>query len=80
MNKINSSSYQSGKLIVDKIRMMGFNINPLPVPFKITCINCNNTFEMIKMEGMCTSCNMVYGVTPCHSHSSEFAQPAGVKY
>jgi len=25
-------------------------------------------------------CDMIYGVTPCHSHSSEFVKAAGIKY
>ena len=75
-----SGEHESGKEIVDKIRMMGFNKSPLSVALEIKCSNCGKTFEMELMESECPSCNMVYGVTPCHAHSSEFVKAAGVKY
>jgi len=75
-----SGAFDSGKQIVDKIRMMGFNHNPLAVVFEINCSNCDNTFQMEKLEATCSSCGMVYGVTPCHSHSAEFVKAAGVNY
>jgi len=75
-----SGTLESGKQIVDKIRMMGFNHNPLATPLEIECSNCDDVFSMDKMETMCPSCNMVYGVTPCHAHSAEFVKAAGVNY
>ncbi|MCP4723140.1 MAG: hypothetical protein GY860_27115 [Desulfobacteraceae bacterium] len=75
-----SGAYESGKEIVDKIRMMGFNTTPLDPTLKIDCSNCHTPFQMEVMESQCPSCGMVYGVTPCHSHSSEFAKAAGVNY
>lgn len=75
-----SGAYESGKEIVDKIRMMGFNATPLASALEIDCSNCDNHFQMEIMESQCPSCGMVYGVTPCHSHSSEFAKAAGVNY
>jgi len=75
-----SGAFESGKQIVDKIRMMGFNMSLLGTPFKINCSNCNTIFQMETMESQCPSCDMVYGVTPCHSHSAEFVKAAGVKY
>ena len=75
-----SGAYESGKEIIDKIRMMGFNKSPLPVFLEIKCSNCDNTFQMEYMESACPSCFMVFGVTPCHSHSAEFVKAAGVKY
>ncbi len=75
-----SGNIESGKHIVDKIRMMGFNNNKLPVAFEISCRNCDNLFRMEMMETMCPSCGMVYGVTPCHAHSAEFVKAAGVNY
>ncbi len=74
-----SDNLESGKQIVEKIRMMGFN-NKLPVAFEIRCSNCDNLFLMEMMETMCYSCGMVYGVTPCHSHSAQFVKAAGVNY
>ncbi len=75
-----SGSFESGKQIVDKIRMMGFNTSTLAVTFKMNCTNCDAVFTMKTMESACPSCGMVYGVTPCHSHSSEFVKAAGVGY
>lgn len=75
-----SASFQSGKDIVDKIRMMGFNRSPLGAPLRISCTNCHTTFLMEYMESSCPRCGMVFGVTPCHSHSAEFVKAAGVNY
>jgi hypothetical protein len=75
-----SGTFESGKQIVDKIRMMGFNASPLATSLEIHCTNCDTVFQMEFMEGECPSCQMVYGVTPCHSHSSQFVKAAGVKY
>jgi Zn finger protein HypA/HybF involved in hydrogenase expression len=75
-----SGHSESGKQIVDKIRLMGFNTRTLPVALEISCSYCDNQFQMEMMETRCPSCGMVYGVTPCHSHSAEFVQAAGVNY
>ncbi len=75
-----SGTFESGKQIVDKIRMMGFNNSPLATTLEINCSNCDNVFQMEQMESKCPACNMVYGVTPCHSHSVKFVKPAGVNY
>ncbi len=75
-----SDTFQTGKQIVDKIRTMGFNVNPLGAELKIKCTNCDTAFLMAYMEAQCPSCKMVYGVTPCHSHSAQFVKAAGVNY
>ncbi len=75
-----SGSFDSGQEIVDKIRMMGFNTSPVAAPFNINCTNCDTSFKMENMETTCPSCGMVFGVTPCHSHSSQFVKPAGINY
>ena len=75
-----SGSFESGKQIVDKIRMMGFNSNPVEVAFEMNCSNCEGVFQMEHMESACPSCGMVYGVTPCHSNSAQFVKAAGVGY
>ena len=75
-----SDAFQSGKQIVDKIRAMGFNANPLGAELNIKCTNCDTEFEMAHMESQCPTCKMVYGVTPCHSHSAQFVKAAGVNY
>lgn len=75
-----SGAHESGKEIVDKIRMMGFNKSPVATALEIDCTNCDEVFQMEYMESQCPSCGMVYGVTPCHSHTAEFVKAAGVKY
>ena len=75
-----SDAFQTGKQIVDKIRTMGFNVNPLGAELKIKCTNCDAEFLMVYMEAQCPSCKMVYGVTPCHSHSAQFVKAAGINY
>jgi rubrerythrin len=75
-----SAEFQSGKQIVDKIRAMGFNTSPLGAELKFKCTNCDSVFQMTHMESQCPSCSMVYGVTPCHSHSTQFVKAAGVNY
>lgn len=75
-----SGAFESGKQIVDKIRMMGFNKSPVATSLEIDCTNCDAVFQMEYMESQCPSCGMVYGVTPCHSHAAEFVKAAGVKY
>jgi Zn finger protein HypA/HybF involved in hydrogenase expression len=75
-----SGAHESGKEIVDKIRKMGFNKSPVANTLEIDCTNCDEVFQMEFMESQCPSCGMVYGVTPCHSHTVEFVKAAGVKY
>ena len=43
-------SFQSGKDVVDKIRMMGFNVNPLGAPLDIKCTNCDKNFKKTLFE------------------------------
>jgi len=69
-----------GRQVVDKIRKMGFNKSPISVALNINCSHCDTVFEMNRMETQCPGCRMVYGVTPCHSHSAEFVAPAGIDY
>lgn len=75
-----SGSFQNGKEVVDKVRMMGFSNQYMPMPFSIKCVECEATFEMSTHEGVCPNCNMVYGVTPCHSFDPENIMAAGKNY
>ena len=75
-----SGTFESGKQIINKIKNMGFNTNFLGTPLEIYCSNCDTVFQMETMEAQCPPSNMVYGVTPCHSHSAQFVKAAGVKY
>jgi Zn finger protein HypA/HybF involved in hydrogenase expression len=54
-----SGSFLSGKQIVDKIRMMGFNKNLLAAPLKIDCFNCDTIFQMETMKSQCPACNRI---------------------
>ncbi len=74
-----SSSFSNGKDIINKLRMMGFSDNLMPLPMDIKC-ECGNIFEMETFEAKCEKCNMVYGVTPCHAFDSENVMPAGINY
>ena len=75
-----SGSFASGTQVVDKVRAMGFNIQPMPMPMMISCANCSNDFQMYCFEGKCPDCNMVFGVTPCHAFDPANVVPAGIDY
>ena len=75
-----SGSFGDGKMVVDKVRAMGFSSQFMPVPLKMTCSACSTGFEMEHFEERCPACGMVFGVTPCHSHDPEAVQAAGVGY
>lgn len=75
-----SGSFTSGAQVVDKVRAMGFNAQPMPMPLSIDCGNCSGSFEMICFEGRCPSCGMVYGVTPCHAFDPVNVMAAGINY
>jgi len=55
-----SGDHESGKQIVDKIRMMGFNSSPLEAPLEITCTNCDTIFQNITSLGI--SPDGTYGI------------------
>lgn len=74
-----SGSFQNGKQVVDKVRMMGFSDGALPIPLDITC-ECGTTFQMEFFEDECPNCKMVFGVTPCSSHDPSKVQAAGIDY
>lgn len=75
-----TGSFDSGKQVVDKIRMMGFNTRPMPMPVEIECVECRNIFEMTHLETKCPHCGMVYGVTPCSTAYPDRIKAAGVNY
>ncbi len=74
-----SGSFETGKQVVDKVRMMGFAAGLLPMSHTISC-SCGNSFEMEYFEDKCPHCNMVYGVTPCSSHDPALVKAAGIDY
>ena len=75
-----SGQFMTGKEIADKVRMMGFDNMPMTVPLNISCENCTKSFKMETMVSRCPHCEMVYAVTPCHSHSADSVLPAGIRY
>ncbi|MCF7931467.1 MAG: hypothetical protein K9L02_08170 [Acholeplasmataceae bacterium] len=68
-----------GKAIVDKVRQVKVGQGILEVPHLMTC-ECGNGFYMVHYEEKCPVCGMVYGVTPCSSHTKENIKPAGINY
>ena len=75
-----SGSFESGKEVVDKVRMMGFSNLYMPMPMEIECVECEQSFEMNTFEDKCPHCNMVYGVTPCHAFDLSNVKAAGINY
>lgn len=74
-----SGSFESGKQVVDKVRMMGFSSQYMPVPLRMKC-ECGHTFDMMTFEDQCPECGMVFGVTPCHAFDPDNVMTAGVGY
>lgn len=75
-----SGSFENGKQVVDKVRMMGFAEQFMPMPLEVKCVECGNEFEMMHFEDSCPKCRMVYGVVPCHAFDPENIQAAGINY
>ncbi len=75
-----AGSFENGKQVVDKIRIMGFADQYMPIPMNIICQECRQEFIMEQYEGKCPNCNMVYGVTPCHAFDAANVMAAGVDY
>ncbi len=75
-----AGSFENGKQVVDKVRMMGFAEQYMPMPMEIECGECGKGFEMETFEGRCPECGMVYGVTPCHAFDPANVMAAGIDY
>lgn len=75
-----SGSFENGKQVVDKIRMMGFTKQVMPTPLLINCDECGKEFKMETFEGKCPECGMVFGVTPCSASSATNVKSAGKEY
>lgn len=75
-----TGTFENGKMVVDKIRMMGFNTRLMPPGIIIRCVECGNEIEMTHLESKCPKCNMVYGVTPCSASDPEKIMAAGKNY
>lgn len=72
-----SGTFDSGRAVVTKLRMMGFSQGLLPMAFELSCHHCRAPMTMTTFEFACPGCGAIHGVTPCHSHSAEFVQCAG---
>ncbi len=75
-----SGSFGDGKEVVDKIRMMGFAAQYMPVPLQLDCRVCGKEFEMETFESRCPHCEAVHGVTPCHAFDPANVMSAGKDY
>ena len=75
-----SGSFENGKELADKVRMMGYHDMSIERPLDMVCVNCTGSFKMETMVSCCPACSMVYAVTPCHSNSSDAVMPAGIGY
>ncbi|MEC9492907.1 hypothetical protein [Flexistipes sp.] len=74
-----SGSFENGKEVVNKIRMMGFNMQYVPMPFDYKC-TCGEEFMYETFEMNCPACGMTYGVTPCHAFDPANVMAAGRGY
>ncbi len=75
-----SGSFEDGKQVVDKVRMMGFAEQFMPVPLEVTCKECGKEFEMETFECKCSHCGSVHAVTPCHAFEASNVESAGIGY
>ena len=74
-----TGAFEDGKQTVNKVRQMGFSEGILPMALEVEC-ECGTKFEMEYFEDKCPSCNMIFGVTPCHSHDPKAVKAAGIDY
>ncbi len=65
-----------GLQVLQKVRMMGFNKNQLPMVHKFECESCKEEVAMATIEHQC-SCGMVYAVTPCGANDPSKIRAAG---
>ncbi|OQY24887.1 MAG: hypothetical protein B6I37_02530 [Desulfobacteraceae bacterium 4572_35.2] len=73
-----AGNFTSGLDILNKIRSMGFNTQPMPAVVSMTCEQCQTPFIMETFEGKCSDCGMVYAVTPCHAGDPSSIRAAGI--
>lgn len=72
-----SGSFESGKEVVNKVRMMGFSKQPMPMPAYFKCRECNEDIVMTTYEFECPHCKAVHAVTPCHAFDATNIVSAG---
>jgi len=64
-----SASFENEVEVLNKVRLMGFSNQYLPIPLRIVC-DCGNEFDMSTFEDKCDKCNTIFAVTPCHAFDS----------
>ncbi len=69
-----------GQMVVNKVRMMGFTKQPLPLQLQVSCHGCKVEFTMTHFETACPECAMVHGVTPCSAGDPNNVVAAGIGY
>ncbi|EFS21750.1 hypothetical protein FSBG_01247 [Fusobacterium gonidiaformans 3-1-5R] len=74
-----SGKFEDGKQVVQKLRMMGFSEQLMPVPAVFVCEDCKHEIVMDTFEYVCPHCNTIYAVTPCHAFDVENILSAGKK-
>ncbi len=72
-----TGKYENGLQVIQKLRMMGYNSQTMPMPAVFDCKDCNETITMTTFEFKCPHCEMVYGVTPCHASDVNSIMAAG---
>lgn len=75
-----TGSFENGKMVADKLRMMGFTEMVMPMTTMLDCQECGNEFEMTHLETKCPHCGMVYAVTPCSTADPSKIMAAGKDY
>ena len=69
-----------GQQVVQKVRLMGFNRQPLPLALELHCRGCRENFQMTHFETTCPACGMVHGVTPCSADNPANVKAAGIGF
>ncbi len=75
-----AGEFENGKQVADKIRMMGFANQQMPMPQDIKCHGCDEPMVMETFASKCEKCGMVHAVTPCHAFDPENIMAAGINY
>ena len=72
-----SGSFENGIQVLQKVRMMGFSMQPMPVAAYFKCKECGEDIVMTTHEFECPHCQTIHAVTPCHAFDAENIVAAG---
>lgn len=67
-------TFNTGKEVQQKLRMMGFSDQLMPIPAYIKCKKCGADIVMDTFEYKCPVCGAIHVVTPCHAFDSDNIQ------